>query len=281
MYPNIWLKKNSWNFTGEYFILNFPQDTWGLGGDSQEEDKLLVGSKHIRVYQNALIRIVPNFAIGMGYALDRRYAIDVAENQTITAMDSGKTSTSSGITFPAIFDNRRNTINPQQGFYAKLAYNLYLPGMGSDDRWASLFCDLRKYFRFSSNKTSILAFRSYYWTILSGNAPYLDMPATRWEPAWGSASRGIQQGRYRSNAILYGEAEYRFGITANDFLGGVVFTNVTAPSKYDTQQFIYLHPAVGAGIRLKFNKFSRTNVTLDYGVSKDFQSVYVNIGEAF
>lgn len=279
--PNIWLNKNSWNFTGEYFILNFPQDTWGLGGDSREESEMLVESKHVRVYQNALIKIVPNLAIGLGYALDRHYAIETAESQTVIVSDSSKATTSSGLAFPVIFDNRRNSINPQQGIYAKLAYNLYLPGMGSDDRWESLFCDVRKYFNFSESKTSILAFRSYYWTILSGTVPYLDMPATRWEPALGSASRGIRQGRYRSNAILYGEAEYRFGITSNDFLGGVVFTNVTAPSKYDTQQFVYLHPAVGTGLRFKFNKYSRTNVTLDYGVSKDFQSVYLNIGEAF
>jgi hypothetical protein len=279
--PNIWLSKNSWNFTGEYFILNFPQNTWGLGGDSQEENELLVESKHLRVYQNALIKIVPNLAVGLGYALDRHYAIETGESQTIVVSDSSKATTSSGIAFPVIFDNRRNSINPQQGIYAKLAVNLYLPGMGSDDKWQSLFCDVRKYFNLSDRKTSILAFRSYYWTILSGKAPYLDMPAVRWEPALGSASRGIRQGRYRSNAILYGEAEYRFGITANDFLGGVVFTNVTAPSRYDTQQFVYLHPAVGAGIRLKFNKFSRTNVTLDYGASKEFQSVYLNIGEAF
>ncbi|HWS00495.1 MAG TPA: hypothetical protein VN249_07750, partial [Prolixibacteraceae bacterium] len=273
--PNIWLSKNSWNFTGEYFILNFPQNTWGLGGDSQEENELLVESNHLRVYQNALIKIVPNLAVGLGYALDRHYAIETGESQTITVVDSSKATTSSGIAFPVIFDNRRNSINPQQGIYAKLAVNLYLPGLGSDDKWQYLFCDVRKYFNLSDRKTSILAFRSYYWTILSGNAPYLDMPAVRWEPALGSASRGIRQGRYRSNAILYGEAEYRFGITANDFLGGVVFTNVTAPSRYDTQQFVYLHPAVGAGIRLKFNKYSRTNVTLDYGASKEFQSVYL------
>ena len=29
------VKKNSWNFIGEYFMLNYPQNTWGLGGDSQ------------------------------------------------------------------------------------------------------------------------------------------------------------------------------------------------------------------------------------------------------
>jgi hypothetical protein len=33
--PNLWLSRNSWNFIGEYFILNYPQNTWGLGGNSK------------------------------------------------------------------------------------------------------------------------------------------------------------------------------------------------------------------------------------------------------
>jgi len=107
------------------------------------------------------------------------------------------------------------------------------------------------------------------------------LPSNGWEPAFGTSSRGIQQNRYRSNALLYFETEYRFGITANGLLGGVVFANATSASQYGTQQFTYWHPAAGAGVRIKFNKYSRTNVTLDYGFSKGYQSVYLNIGEVF
>jgi hypothetical protein len=35
------------------------------------------------------------------------------------------------------------------------------------------------------------------------------------------------------------------------------------------------------GIRMKFNKYSTTNVPFDFGFSKEFASVYLNIGEAF
>jgi len=164
---------------------------------------------------------------------------------------------------------------------ASFTYSFYDPVFGSDDRWQSIFYDMRKYFHIPGTKHNILAMRSYYWTILSGKPPYLDLPANRWEPISGSASRGIKQNRYRSNAILYFESEYRFGITKNGLIGGVVFANVTAPSQYETQNFLYWHPAAGTGIRLKFNKFSNTNVALDFGFSKGFASVYLNIGEAF
>jgi hypothetical protein len=286
MQPNIWLRRNSWNFIGEYFILNYPQNTWGLGGDSQEDNKTMVDYDHTRIHQSVMKGIVPDLSIGLGYAYDKHYNIDVEESDYSTIiegyMPENKDYTfSSGITLPIMYDLRRNQLNPQDGFMAGLTYSFYHPLLGSDDKWQSLFIDTRKYFPFHGGKYKILALRSYYWTILSGNPPYFDLPSNRWEPVPGSASRGIRQNRYRSNAILYFESEYRFGITANGFLGGVVFASVTSASQFDTQQFKYWHPAGGAGIRLKFNKYSNTNVTFDFGFSKEFASVYLNIGEAF
>jgi outer membrane protein assembly factor BamA len=284
--PNIWLDRNSWNFTGEYFILNYPQETWGLGGNSNEGNETMVDYKHIRIHQNVMKGILPHFVIGLGYALDYHYDIKVEETETGESItgdlpaDKNKTI-SSGITLPVVFDSRHNSINPEQGTYGSLTYSFYHPFLGSDDMWQSLFFDGRKYFPVSRRKTGILALRTYYWTVITGNVPYLDLPSNGWEPAFGTSSRGIQQNRYRSNALLYFETEYRFGITANGLLGGVVFANATSASQYGTQQFTYWHPAAGAGVRIKFNKYSRTNVTLDYGFSKGYQSVYLNIGEVF
>jgi hypothetical protein len=284
--PYIWLRRNSWNFTGEYFMLNYPQDTWGLGGDSQKENITMVDYDHTRIHQNAMKGILPDLSIGLGFAYDKHFNIDVEESEYSTTiedyMPENKDYTiSSGLTLPIMYDLRRNQLNPQSGFMASLTYSFYHPAFGSDDKWQSLFIDTRKYFPFHGGKPKILALRGYYWTVLSGNPPYFDLPANRWEPVPGSASRGIKQNRYRSNALLYFESEYRFGITANGFLGGVVFASVTSASQYDTQQFKYWHPAAGAGIRLKFNKYSNTNVTFDFGFSKEFASVYLNIGEAF
>jgi hypothetical protein len=284
--PYIWLSKNSWNFIGEYFILNYPQNTYGLGGNSQEENLTMIDYDHIRIHQNAMKGILPHLSIGVGYAWDKHYNITVEESDYSDVikeyMPADRDYTvSSGITFPIMFDTRKNQLNPQRGFMAGFTYSLYHPFFGSDDKWQSVFLDTRKYFHLPGWKYNIIALRSYYWTIVSGNPPYLDLPANRWEPVPGSATRGIRQNRYRSNALLYFESEYRFGITANGFLGGVLFASVTSPSDYKTQNFNYWHPAGGAGVRLKFNKYSNTNVTLDFGFSKDFASVYLNIGEAF
>jgi len=284
--PNIWLKNNSWNFTGEYFFLNYPQETWGLGGNSPDENETMIDYDHTRIHQNALKGILPHLAVGLGYAYDRHYNIKFEETEQGELINDffpqdRDYTISSGITLPAIYDTRRNSNNPQQGFMASATYSFLLHGLGSDDDWQSLFIDVRKYFPFEAKMHQILALRSYYWTIISGNVPYLDLPANRWEPVLGSSSRGIQQNRYRSNAMLYFESEYRFGITANGLFGGVVFASVTSASEYQSQHFEYFHPAAGAGVRVKFNKYSKVNVTLDFGFSKGYQTIYVNIGEAF
>jgi len=283
---NIWLKENSWNFVGEYFLLNYPQNTWGLGGNSSSDKETLVNSKHLRFHQNAMIGVYPHVAVGLGYSFDRHYNIYIDEesmkhitNESVP-VDTFNT-TSSGLTLPAIYDNRNSPINAQRGEFFSATYNIFSTMLGSDNSYQSLFLDFRKYFSLSFKNTPVLAFRSYYWSLTKGNSPYFDMPANRWEPASGSASRGIQKGRYRSNALLYFESEYRFGISQNGLWGGVVFADVLSASEYKTQNFQYWHPAGGVGVRLKLNKYSRTNVALDFGMSKGFYSVYLNIGEAF
>jgi hypothetical protein len=280
----VWFPQNSWNFIGEYFIHNYPQDTWGLGGDSPEDHVTLIDYQHLRIHQKSLREIWTHFFAGVGYSLDQHYNIKVEENEVSNEISSffpDKNSTSSGIVLPMKYDSRRNSINPKQGFMADLTVSFFSPVLGSDEKWQSLFLDVRKYFPIIGQRYNMLALRSYYWTILSGKAPYLDLPSVRWEPTPGQSSRGIQQNRYRSNAILDFETEYRFGITDNGFWGGVVFGSVTSASEYESQHFLYWHPAGGAGVRMKFNKYSDTNIGFDVAVSKGFITVYLFIGEAF
>lgn len=281
---NVWFPENSWNFTGEYFIHNYPQDTWGLGGNSPDENETLIDYKQLRIHQKSMKEIWPHFSAGLGYSLDQHYNIQVEEgelNQEISGYFPDKNSTSSGIVLPVKYDSRHNSVNPKQGFVADLTFSYFMPFLGSDDTWQSLFLDVRKFFPLFNQKSDIIAVRSYYWTVISGEAPFLDLPAVRWEPTSGQTSRGIQQNRYRSNALLDFESEYRFGITDNGFWGGVVFASIISASEYDTQHFRYWHPAGGAGVRMKFNKYSDTNISFDVAISKGFINVYLFIGEAF
>lgn len=284
--PNLWLSKNKINITGDYRIARFPQYSWGLGGDSPEWEESLIDSDYIRFFQTVLIKVHRNWFLGPGYALDYHYNIEESEFEGEGHLSQYEetplsSTVSSGLTCNLVFDARGNAINPQGGAYMLFNYRWNEKSFGSTYNNQSLFLEGRKYFSINKSRNHILAFRSYYWTIVSGQTPYLDLPATNWAPSFGIGSRGFQTGRYRSNAILYGEVEQRYQLTANGLWGFVVFANLASASEYDTQHFDHWQLGTGLGLRAKLNKYSNANLAIDLGFSKNYWGVWLNIGEMF
>lgn len=285
--PTIWLSENKWNFIGDYRLASFPQYTWGLGGNTQEFERTLIDTDFLRVYQNALKRIGDAWFAGVGYALDYHYNIEERE----VTMETGHLerysvaladpSVSSGLTMNVAYDRRINVINPPGGSYFMATWRVNQKALGSDQDYQTLYLDARKYIPFSAKRVNLLALRGYYWTVLTGEAPYIHLPSTNWPPAFGTASRGIQSGRYRSNAMVYGEAEHRYQLTPGGLIGMVVFMNFSSVSEFETQQFKYWKVGAGTGIRLKLNKYSGANLAIDFGFSENFWSVWLNVGEMF
>jgi hypothetical protein len=118
-----------------------------------------------------------------------------------------------------------------------------------------------------------------YWGTI-GEVPYFNLPGTALDYT-GRTGRGYAFGRYRGRHMLYGESEYRFDISQNGFWGGVVFANIQSYTELESEKFEYIRIAAGAGVRLKFDKRSNTNLTLDFGVGKDSYNLRLNLGEVF
>ena len=220
----------------------------------------------------------------MGYNISYHNNIEVYPTTPNDILDFDKygrtkNSNSSGPSVHALFDNRGNTINPQKGAYANVTYYNYAKIFGSDNNWQAVIVDLRKYFVVGRHK-NVIAFWSYNW-FTSGNAPYLDLPSTGWD-AYSNVGRGYIQSRLRGQNLLYVEAEYRFKITHNGLFGGVLFTNAQSVSDYPINKFKTVYPAAGFGLRFKLNKYSGTNLSIDYGFGADgSKGLFINIGEVF
>lgn len=282
----IWLKNNKATIFTETRYFKYPDYTWGIGSNTAEDNRSDLNFEYLRYYQSILKKIAGNTSLGMGYRFDKYYNIkEELEDSSKTSnlepypYGTGSQSQSSGFTVQLLYDSRKNSINPPGGKYLSVVYRNNLEAMASDHNWQSIYADGRVFFPLNSTKRKLLAFRSYYWNILSGDVPYFDLPANGWD--FTASCRGIRRGRYRSNALLYGESEYRFDISSNGFWGGVAFVNCLGVSDFDTQKFGYFHPAAGCGVRIKFNKYSRSNIALDFAFSKDFFGLYLNLGEAF
>lgn len=287
---NMWTKDNGWVIQGDTRLLVYPQYTWGIGGAQPESNKFTLNYEYLRFYQSALKRITSYFYAGFGYNLDYYFDIDTNDPnpnafQKFTKYPYGTSSTdnsfSSGATVNLLYDTRNNDLNPLPGTYANVVYRINAHALGSDADWQSLYIDLRKYISLTNTKEqNVLAFWTYYWKTFGNGIPYLNLPSIGWDP-YQRSGRGIEQNRYRGKGLLYFEAEYRRDITANGLLGFVMFSNLSSVTELKSNNFSYWYPAAGTGLRIKFNKGSGTNIAIDYGFSKNYQSVTLGLGEAF
>jgi len=283
---NLWATDNKLNIVSDWRYYWYPQKTYGLGGQSVLENNVAQTYSYIRLHQTVLKSFRPNWYAGMGVAWDYHYDI-VQSSDNPTVLDEvnsygvGSSSTSSGILFNLLYDDRINSINPWGGKYMNIIYRPNFTAFGSDGSWQMLMIDLRKYIPFPKRSENLIALWSYTWITFNGDAPYLDLPATAWDMS-SNMGRGYIQGRFRSKNILYVESEYRFKISRNGLFGGVVFANAQAISDWPTNEFKTIAPGGGAGVRLKFNKHSRANVCIDYAFGQGgSQGVFVNLGEVF
>ena len=281
----IWSDNNNYKLITDFRWEKYPISTYGLGTreTSAKEDAIVYN--YVRTYATVFKKVTANFYGGIGYIYDYHYNITEAGNADGTVSDYNKygfksQSASSGIVLNLLFDNRRNPINPLNGGYASIIYRDNYQFLGGDNNWQELQMDFRKYFKLSPASNNILA----VWSILaftSGNVPYLDLPYTA-SDTYNNSGRGYPEQRFRGKNELYLEAEYRFGITKNGLLGGVVFSNAESFSELHTNRFLKIAPAAGTGIRIKINKHSNTNVCIDYAVGiYGSRGIFVNLGEDF
>ncbi len=281
----IWTDKNEYKVVSDLRFDVYPTDTYGLGTYSTPAEDDPIDYKYLRIYETVLKKVTSSYYAGIGYDLDYHYDITAQGNANGSESDFmkyGQTarSASSGLNFELLIDNRKNPINPLGGTYASLIFRDNSTYLGSDNNWSQLKADFRKYFRLSDQSSDVLAI----WSIAAftwGYAPYLDLPATG-SDMYNNSGRGYAIGRFRGKDELYFEAEYRFGLTRNGLLGATLFANGESFTGLNNTSFQGVAPAAGAGLRIKVNKHSDSNICIDYGVGiNGSRGLFVNLGEVF
>jgi hypothetical protein len=283
---SIWTKENTFNFVGDYRYLKYPQSTFGLGSGSDIKNEDPMDYSYFGFYETALRHITGNIYAGLGYIIDDHWNISDKGDINGAVADYagyGKTnhSIASGFTFNALLDSRDNAINPSKGGYGAIQYRDNYGFLGSTSSWRSLIIDIRKYYKFPEGSDNVIALWSYDWLILSGRPAYLDLPSTQWDPN-SATGRGYIQGRFRGAQMVYLEGEYRYRITDDGLLGGVVFLNGQSFSAAPGTKLQAIQPGFGPGARVKLNKLSNTNITIDYGFGRQgSKGLFIDVGEAF
>src|SRR5450432_255711 len=283
---SLWTRGNEYNILTDWRYLKYPSETFGLGGHTQQDSFYNVDYSYIKLHQAVLKKIGTDLYAGLGYDFDYFWNIqelNPPQDHETDFQQYGITNTekASGLSFMVKYDSRRNPINPQKGIYANILFQPKFTFMGSDANWQSLLLEFRTYIPFPSGSRNILAFWSYNWFTLGGTAPYLLLPSTGWDE-FSNTGRGYIQGRFRSLNMIDQEAEYRFVVSRNGLFGAVVFVNAETFSDILTGKYAVISPGAGLGIRIMLNKFSRTNLALDYGWgTQGSRGFFVNLGEVF
>jgi hypothetical protein len=314
------LADNAWQLQGDYRFFVTNQPTYGLGSGRTSEPAVSVGGQGttavvrgqqdmdfdlVRFHQAALKRIGGSLYAGAAYRLDRYYAIvdpqvDLAASPPVVTSHwayseqfgfSKGAYGASGVSAELLYDSRDSTISAYRGWYLNGSFRLYPEALGSAQDATLAHGEIRTYLGLSDDvPRNVLAFWLLGEGVTSGRLPYLALPSIGWD--FGNRSgRGYVQGRFRGDAEVYAEAEWRFRLTRDGFLGGTVFANastfarppvdVAGYSEPREHLFSTVRPAGGVGLRFMMNREARNAVTLDFAGGQDSFGVYFGAGEVF
>jgi hypothetical protein len=286
LYADVWLKHDKINLISDNRFIAYPSNIYGLGGRTDPNRAHTINFSGFKLHEKILFSFAKNWFAGGGLYYDQFWDIAVVDPttkriNTIIGNELGNYEIAVGPVINVLYDSRTNQINALRGTYFNVNLSDNLPVLGSGTYWQSLLIDTRKYFNFPRGSKNTLAFWSYEWLTLGGNPPYLLKPATGWDDQY-NTGRGYIQSRFRGNNMSYLESEYRFAISKNGLLGGVVFVNAEKFSDELSTTYKAVLPGYGLGVRIKLNKFARTNICLDYGFGNNSsQGFFVNLGEVF
>ena len=283
---DIWTKDNKYNIVSDNRFIQYPSDIYGLGGRTDPNKGVTINFSGLKLHETILKSINKDLYLGIGFYYDKFwdiYSIDTLKKRTALRFNNtvGSKEIASGLAFKVLYDNRLNQLNPPSGHYANIVYRPNFTFMGSQTNWQTLLLDLREYVTFPKGSHNVLAFWNIDWLTTGGVPPYLLLPSTGWDDQYNSG-RGYIQGRFRGDNMYYFETEYRFRISENGLLGGVVFANAEKFSGEISKQFNSIAPGCGVGLRMKLNKFSGANLCVDYGFGENgSRGFFVNLGEVF
>ncbi|RYU88013.1 hypothetical protein EWM62_15110 [Mucilaginibacter terrigena] len=303
---NVYTPGNKWNLQGSLVAAKSVTPDFGLGigqgSDASTADHVLTDPERKGYVFNSLYynfrekvykEVEKNLFIGAGVSFDIRRNIENKKNKDDLTpyniysdrygFDRGKYM-SNGLLFNVQYTTRDNQNRAYKGIYVDAGIRANQTWMGSDKNALLFTTDFRKYWSLSSSHPEhVIAFWNWGAYVLNGALPYLELPGTGKDGSYRSG-RGYVGGYFKSPQYDYSEVEYRFPITKNKFLSGVAFVNIQTASDngLGTKLFEQWQPGGGAGLRVLFNKHTRTNLCLDYAWGNyGAHGFFLGLNEAF
>jgi len=301
---NVFTPGNKWNLQGGIIAARIVTPDFGLGIgqralQSEKEQVLTNADRQPYVIRSQLYsfrekiyrQMMDHLFVGAGVSFSIRRKIEgiIEGESTPYGIYSERYGfdpnhyASNGLLFSAQYTTRDNQNRAYNGVYADAGIRINQSWMGSTKNAVQLTTDFRKYWSLSKrNPEHVLAFWNFGSYLISGSLPYMELPGTGKDPS-ARSGRGYTIAYFKGLKYFTSEIEYRFPITKNKFLGGVAFFSMqTTDDVSGVKLFEHWQPGGGAGLRVLFNKATRTNLCLDYAFGNYGRSgLFLGLNEAF
>ena len=303
---NLFTPGNKWNFQGSLVVAKTVTPDFGLGigkhfsGGSAADSVLAdpthkgyaIHSIYYDMREKVYKKVAKNLFLGAGLSFEIRRSIengDTASNATPSGVYNNRHGfpqyrySSSGFLFNVEYISRDNPNRAYKGIYFDAGIRINQTWIGSTKNAAQVTSDFRKYFSLSaSSPETVFAVWNWGSYLFGGALPYLELPGSARDATFRSA-RGYTSQYFKGTRFNDTEAELRFPILANKFVSGVAFVNMqTGNDEHGTKIFQVFQPGYGGGLRVLFNKVTRTNLALDYAFGKfGNKGFFLNLNEAF
>jgi hypothetical protein len=303
---NLFTPGNKFNFQGNLVVSKTVTPDYGFGigrtfKGGSAADSVLADPTHKpyaihSFYYNLREKVYKNVAkdlfVGAGLSFEIRRGVndnDTINNATPSSVYNNRHGfpqdhySANGFLFNLEYITRDNPNRAYKGIYFDAGIRINQTWIGSTKNSLQLTSDFRKYFSLSSaHPETVLALWNWGSYLVSGNIPFLELPGSA-KDGTGRSGRGYTTQYFKGTKFNDTEAELRFPILANKFLSGVVFGNLqTGNDAHGTRIFQQFQPGYGAGMRILFNKTTRTNLCLDYAFGQfGNKGFFLNLNEAF
>jgi outer membrane protein assembly factor BamA len=253
----------------------YPDNFWGLGNTTKPSDKVDFAQNQFFINGQFLRRIHRKIYVGVTYEFQVTGAAEyqagnVIDQENIVGRRGGNTS---GIGPILSWDSRNASYSPTAGFFSEIQYVYFNQHIGSGFNFTVLSADVRKYLLVAKN--TVLALQGVAG-ISAGDVPFRKLQ----ELGGPDMMRGIYGGRFTDKCLVATQAEIRQFLFWR--LGVVVFGAMGEVGP-DVKSFYLpdMHYTYGAGLRLALSKSEKLNLRIDYGRTRHYGTVNLQLREAF
>ena len=309
MRHNMFTPGNKWNWQGDWQISKMGLVDYGVGTGQNHNIKdafsfydiplkntdsaFPIKYSYIKLLEKAYRKVGKYWYVGGGVAFDfydhindeRLSETRITPHSAYSKRNGFDTTgyAANGFLLALQYNSREHPIRSYGGVYADVNLRFNQTWMGSSKNAIQLVYDFREYFSLSKRDPEhVLAMWQWASFALSGDIPYLEMPGTAHD-TYNRSARAYTFGRFKGPSYACFETDYRFPISRNKLLSGVFFFNLqTASDDRQKQVFEYWEPGIGGGLRILFNKHSRSALCLDFAKGRYGASgVFCGLNEVF